>query len=76
MGRARRVQTTRARESNVRRSSAASIEMGDTIEVTEEGPAAPQSKRVEVSSHLKDRIVATKVRALAAKAERPTKNSS
>lgn len=66
-----RVQTTRARESNVRRSSAASIEMGDTIEVTEEGPAAPLSKRVEVSSHLKDRIVATKIRALAAKAERP-----
>ncbi len=46
----------------------------DTIEEIETAaPAAPQSKRPEVSSQLKERIVATKVEALTAKAgERPT----
>jgi hypothetical protein len=34
-------------------------------------PAAPQTKRTEINAHLRDRIVATKVRAMAAKAERP-----
>lgn len=37
----------------------------DMIEVIE-APAAPQAKRLEVSSHLKERIVATKVKALTA----------
>jgi ABC-type Zn uptake system ZnuABC Zn-binding protein ZnuA len=45
----------------------------DTIEVIEKAPAAPRSKRTEISSHPKERIVATKVKALTAKAgERPT----
>jgi hypothetical protein len=35
-------------------------------------PAAPQTKRTEVNDHLRNRMVAAKVRALAAKAERPT----
>jgi gas vesicle protein len=33
-------------------------------------PVAPQTKCTEINAHLRDRIVATKVRALAAKAER------
>ena len=40
----------------------------DTIELIETAPAAPQSKRPDLGSHLKERIVATKTRALAAKA--------
>jgi hypothetical protein len=49
-----------------------SSDVEDTIEVIEMVPAAPQSKRTEISSHLKERVVATKVRALTAKAgERP-----
>ena len=44
----------------------------DTFEVMETAPAAPRSKRTEISSHLKERIVAMKVRALTVKAgERP-----
>jgi hypothetical protein len=44
----------------------------DTIEVIEEAPAAPRSKRMEVSSHPKEHVVATKVRAPTSKAaERP-----
>ena len=44
----------------------------DTFEVMETAPAAPRSKRTEISSHLKERIIAMKVRALTAKAgERP-----
>jgi hypothetical protein len=40
--------------------------------VFETAPGAPQQKRTEISSHLKDRIVATKIQALSAKAgERP-----
>lgn len=47
-------------------------ETEDTIEVVETAPAAPQPKRTEISSHLKDRVVATKIRAFSAKAgERP-----
>jgi hypothetical protein len=66
-----RVQTPKALEWNKRRSRAASSDVEDTIEVIE-APAAPQAKRPEVSSHLKERIVATKVKALTAKAgERP-----
>jgi quercetin dioxygenase-like cupin family protein len=40
----------------------------NTIEVTEMAPAAPQSKRTDASSFLKDPVVATKTRALSAKA--------
>src|ERR1700710_3310506 len=66
-----RVQTPKALEWNKRRSRAASSDAEDTIEVTE-APTAPQGKRPEVSSHLKERIVATKVKALTAKTgERP-----
>ena len=42
----------------------------DTIEVIESAPAAPQSKRTEIDAHLKERIVATKVKALTAKRRR------
>ena len=49
-----------------------SSDVDDTIEVIETAPAAPQSKRTEINAHLKERIVATKVKALTAKAgERP-----
>ncbi|PMD33650.1 hypothetical protein L207DRAFT_517696 [Hyaloscypha variabilis F] len=66
-----RVQTPKAVEWNKRRSRAASSDIEDTIKVIEV-PAAPQAKRPEVSSHLKERIVATKVKALTTKAgERP-----
>ena len=41
--------------------------MSDTIEVIDNGPAVPLSKLVQVSQHLKDRNVATKVLALATK---------
>jgi phage-related minor tail protein len=67
-----RVQTPMALEWSKRRSRAVSNDIEDTIEVIEETPAAPQAKRMEISSHPKERIVATKVKALAAKAgERP-----
>jgi hypothetical protein len=50
-----------------------SSDVEDMIEVIETVPAAPQSKRMEINAHLKERIVATKVKALTAKAgERPT----
>jgi hypothetical protein len=43
------------------------------IEVIGTVPAAPQAKRTEINAHLKERIVATKVKALTAQAgERPT----
>lgn len=49
-----------------------SSDVDDTIEVIETAPAAPQSKRTEINASLKERIVATKVKALTAKAgERP-----
>jgi hypothetical protein len=67
-----RVQTPKAVEWNKRRSRAMSSDAEDTIEVIETASAVPQSKRLEISSHFKERIVATKVKALAAKAgERP-----
>jgi hypothetical protein len=46
-----------------------SSDVEDTIEVIETVPAAPQSKRTEINAHLKERIVATKAKALAAKTE-------
>lgn len=67
-----RVQTPKAAEWNKRRSRAMSSDAEDTIEVIETASAAPQSKRPEISSHFRERIVATKVKALTAKAgERP-----
>jgi hypothetical protein len=67
-----RIQMPKAVESNKRRSRAMSSDAEDTIEVIETASAVPQSKRPEISSHFKERIVATKVKALAAKAgERP-----
>lgn len=65
-----RVQTTKTRESNTR-SLSASIEMGDTTEVTDNCPADPPSKQMQVASHLKDRNVLTKVRSLATKPGEP-----
>ncbi len=62
-----RVQTPKALEWSKRRPRAASSDVEDTVEVIE-APAAPQAKRLEASSHLKERIVATKVKALTAKA--------
>lgn len=44
------------------------------MEVIDTTPAAPQSKCI--SAHLRDRVVAAKVQALAAKAERPTATAS
>jgi hypothetical protein len=68
-----RVQTPKALEWNKRRPRAMSSDVEDMIEVIETVPAAPQSKRMEINAHLKERIVATKVKALTAKAgERPT----
>jgi hypothetical protein len=51
-------------------SRAGSSDTEDIIEVIDSAPAAPQTKRTEINAHLRDRIVATKVRTLAAKAER------
>jgi hypothetical protein len=57
---------------NKRRSRAMLSDIEGTIEVMEIASVAPQSKRLEVSSHLKERIVATKVPAITATAgERP-----
>jgi len=53
------IQTQKAVEWNKRRSRAVSSDREDTIEVTEEAPVAPQSKRTEISSHPKEHIVAT-----------------
>jgi hypothetical protein len=50
-----------------RRSRVASSDIENTIEVIETVPTAPQSKRTEINAHLKERIVATKVKALTAK---------
>jgi hypothetical protein len=61
----------------MRRSISESGEMGDTIEVSENVPATQQSNKcVEISSHLKDLIVATRLRALAAKADCPVATAS
>jgi hypothetical protein len=59
-----RVQTPKALEWNQGRSRAVSSDGEDIIEVIEEAPAAPRSKRTEMSSHPKERVVATKVKAL------------
>ena len=66
-----RVQTPKARERSMWQLRAGSSDTEDIIEVIDSVPAAPQTKRTEVNGHLRDRIVATKVRALATKAERP-----
>ena len=66
-----RVQTPKARERSMGQLRARSSDTEDIIEVIDSVPAAPQTKRTEINGHLRDRIVATKVRALAAKAERP-----
>jgi hypothetical protein len=66
-----RVQTPKARERSMRQLRAGSSDTEDVIEVIDSVPAAPQTKRTEVNAHLRDRIVAAKVPALAAKAERP-----
>ena len=63
-----RVQTLKALEWNKRRPRVMSSDAEDTFEVMETAPAAPRSKRTEISSHLKERIVVIKVRALTIKA--------
>ena len=45
-----------------------SSDVKDTIEVIETALAAPQGRRTGISSYPKKRVVATKVKALAAKA--------
>jgi hypothetical protein len=62
-----RVQKLKASEWNKRRPRVMLSDVEDTIEVIETAPAAPQSKRMEINAHLKECIVATKVKALAAK---------
>ena len=66
-----RVQTPKARERSMWQPRAGSSDTEDVIEVIDSVPAAPQTKRTEVNDHLRNRIVAAKVRALTAKAERP-----
>ena len=66
-----RVQTPKARERSMSQPMAGSSDTEDVIEVMDPVPAAPQTKRTEVNDHLRNRMVAAKVRALAAKAERP-----
>jgi hypothetical protein len=67
-----RVQTPKALEWNQGRSRAVLSDGEDTIKVIEEAPAVLRSKRTEVNSYPKEYVVATKVRALIAKAgERP-----
>ena len=66
-----RVQTPKARERSMWQPRAGSSDTEDVIEVIDSVPAAPQTKRTEVNDHLRNRMVAAKVRALAAKAERP-----
>jgi hypothetical protein len=51
-----RVQTPKALEWNKRRARAVSSDVEDMIEVIETVPAAPQSKRIEINAHLKERI--------------------
>jgi hypothetical protein len=66
-----RVQTPKARERTMWQPTAGSSDTGDVIKVIDSVPVAPQTKRTEVNDHLRNRIVAAKVRALATKAERP-----
>ena len=59
-----------ARELNMSQLRMESRDTEDAIEVVDTIPAAPQPRRTEISTHLRDRIATTKVRALAAKADR------
>ncbi len=43
-------------------------ETEDIIEVDKRVPAPPRPRRTEINAYLKDRVVATKIRALSAKA--------
>jgi hypothetical protein len=71
--RRQRVQTPKAVELNRKRrethgqNGSSEDETEDTIEVDVVAPTAPQPKRTETSAFLKDRVVATKIRALSAK---------
>lgn len=71
-----RVQTPKARELNMRQLRMDSSDTEDAIEVIDTVPAAPQAKRTEINTHLRDRIATTKVRALAAKADRSAATTS
>ena len=66
-----RVQTPKARDLNSRQLRAGTSDTEDTIEVIDSAPAPPLSKQTEINGHFRGRTVATKVRALAAKAEPP-----
>ena len=66
-----RVQTPKACERSMWQLRAGSSEAEDIIEVIDSVPAAPLTRHIEVNGYLRDRIVATKVCALAAKTERP-----
>jgi hypothetical protein len=54
----------KALECNKKRPRMMSSDGEDTIEVVETVPAAPQSKGTESNAHLKERIVAAKVKAV------------
>ncbi len=62
-----RVQTPKAVQLNRKRremqgqNGSSEDETEDTIEVGEVVPAAPQPKRTEISVHLKDHVIATKI---------------
>jgi hypothetical protein len=71
-----RVQTPKARELNMRQLRMESSDTEDAIVVIDTIPAAPQPKRTEITAHLRDRIATTKVRALAAKADRSAATAS
>lgn len=71
-----RFQTPKARELNMRQLRAESSDTEDAIEVVDTIPAAPQPKRTEISAHLRGRITATKVQALAAKVDRSAASTS
>ncbi|KIM96747.1 hypothetical protein OIDMADRAFT_32665 [Oidiodendron maius Zn] len=66
-----RIQTPNARERSMWQLRAGSSDTEDIIEVIDSVPVALQTKRTEINGYLRDRSVAIKVRALAAKAERP-----
>jgi hypothetical protein len=67
------VQRSRKRKGTRNLNGSSEDETEDTIETVETPPAAPQPKRTDINAHPKDRIMATRLRALSAKAgERPT----
>ena len=67
-----RVKTSKALEWSKRSSRAVASDTEDTIEVIEEAPMPLQTRRTGIGAHPKEQSVATKVKALAAKAgERP-----